>query len=612
MSNQPSPPNQDNPLALTPGGPRPADHVHPVGAEEAVRGDAAGAAAVVSGIGVPATAPVPVASRLPGLVLTPGGFRPPAFVHHLPAGQALSRVGDQLHRLDLATNVRTEIAKLSAPAKKIPALGSGWIAWGSFRNTTGTPISFFKTLWTVPPPPATQSGQTIFLFNGLTGMSDILQPVLQWGPSSAGGGNYWSVGSWFVDPSGHAFHSTLANVNPGQTLVGVMALTSQAGNLLSYSCEFQGINGTRLTVQNIAELKQATETLECYGITRCSDYPATKLTVMAAISLQTGAVSPAVTWTPFDAVADCGQHTRVAGANVLLYYSYDLFLSNKVTLGQTSGQSPAMASAAGRLFLGWTGPGNNRLSLTSSADNGQTFGGQFDSLETSDAAPDLAFHNSLLFLAWKGTGNNQLNVAQVTLAPSGTVQGFAGKVTLADTTTAGPALASHNGRLFLAWRGVGNNLLNILSSADNGQTFGGKFTSAETSDAAPALLSFNGLLLIAWKGVGNNQLNVAQVSFNAAGSVQGFSNKVTLSDTSSAGPTLAANGGRLFLGWKGSSNSNLNVMVSADSGQSFSGKFISAETSNNAPCLAAHNGSLFLGWSSIGNNQIYVAEVGQD
>src|SRR5487761_2483915 len=115
MSNQPSPPNQDNPLALTPGGPRPADHVHPVGAEEAVRGDAAGAAAVVSGIGVPATAPVPVASRLPGLVLTPGGFRPPAFVHHLPAGQALSRVGDQLHRLDLATNVRTEIAKLSAP-----------------------------------------------------------------------------------------------------------------------------------------------------------------------------------------------------------------------------------------------------------------------------------------------------------------------------------------------------------------------------------------------------------------------------------------------------------------------------------------------------------------
>lgn len=599
MSELPDPSNQTPGLALTPGGPRPQAHVHSVGTDEAVRLDTAGQSAVIPSQDAPAR----------GLVLTPGGFRPRAFVHHLPAGQALTRVGDRLHRLDLATNARTEIAKLGPRSKDIPALGGGWITWASFRNKTGTPFSLFKTVWTVPPPPATQSGQTIFLFSGLTGMSDILQPVVQWGPSSAGGGNYWSAGSWFVDPSGHAFHSTLVNVNPGQTLVGVMALTSQSGGLFSYASEFQGVNGTSLAVQNIAELKQATETLECYSLTQCSDYPATKLTLMVPVSLQTGSVTPAVTWTPFDAVADCGQHTRVVGTNVLIYYTYDIHLANKVALGETSGVNPALASAAGRLFLGWAAVGNRRLSLMSSADGGRSFGGKFTSAETSDAAPALASHNGLLFVAWKGTGNNQLNAAQVNLDPSGAILGLAGKVTLGDTTTASPALASHNGRLFLAWRGVGNNFWNVMFSADNGQTFSGKFTSGETSDAAPALLSVNGILFLAWKGVGNNQLNAAQVSLDAAGAVQGFASKVTLGETSSAGPALAADASRLVLAWKGSGNANLNVMASANNGQSFAGKFLSAETSNTAPGLASFNGSLFLGWTGVGNNQLNVAAV---
>jgi hypothetical protein len=166
------------------------------------------------------------------VVLTPGGFRHPSLVHRLQPGEGVTRVGGVLHTLDLVTKTPTNALLDSA-------------------------------------------------------QNDILQPVLQWGSSHAGGGNFWSVTCWFVDSSGNAFYHDLVPVNEGDTLVGVLMLTGQSGGLFSYNCLFQGISGTALTMQNISQLVVATETLECYSIQQCSDYPNTNFTAMAAIDLKT-------------------------------------------------------------------------------------------------------------------------------------------------------------------------------------------------------------------------------------------------------------------------------------------------------------------------------------
>ena len=51
-----------------------------------------------------------------------------------------------------------------------------------------------------------------------------------------------------------------------------------------------------------------------------------------------------------------------------------------------------------------------------------------------------------------------------------------------------------------------------MFSADNGQSFQGKLVSPETSDTAPAITTIgNALLFIAWKGSGNDNLNVSRV-----------------------------------------------------------------------------------------------------
>jgi hypothetical protein len=261
------------------------------------------------------------------LVLTPGGFRPKSLVHLIEAGHTL-RIKDsqiqKVHPSGKIVQVYPEIAyrssreplmpgNVNVPARKVPSLGSGWITYAYWNNGTGTPISSFATTWVVPPPPSSQDGQLIFLFNGIQNSTMIYQPVLQWGPgSAAGGGNYWAVASWYADgQGGQAFYSNLVTVNPGDTLVGVMTLTGQTGSSFNYNCVFQGIPQTSLPIENVQELTWCAQTLEAYNLTQCSDYPNTLETAMKAIDIQTGSVHPVISWTAEDVVTDCGQGTVV-------------------------------------------------------------------------------------------------------------------------------------------------------------------------------------------------------------------------------------------------------------------------------------------------------------
>src|SRR5262249_25417780 len=156
------------------------------------------------------------------------------------------------HLLDLKTKQMRELVRPLLKPGQVPGFGSGWIAYADWQNDSGNPVTSFSTTWTVPPEPATKSGQTIFLFNGIDPVDPyqpILQPVLQWGVSAAGGGDFWSVANWYVLGNGQALHTPLVQVNVGQSLEGVMKLTGQAAGKFNYTSEFTGI-GTTLSVQN--------------------------------------------------------------------------------------------------------------------------------------------------------------------------------------------------------------------------------------------------------------------------------------------------------------------------------------------------------------------------
>jgi Domain of unknown function (DUF1929) len=188
-----------------------------------------------------------------------------------------------------------------------------------------------------------------------------------------------------------------------------------------------------------------------------------------------------------------------------------------------------------------------------------------------------------------------------------------GKVVLADSSGAGPALASHDGRLFLAWKGSGNSQLNLMFSDDAGATFVGKRVLDETSDREPALASHGGRLLLAWVGEGNERLNVARVVLvgDTAGGfgIERLEGKVVLGDSSDERPALASHDGRLFLAWKGSGNSQLNLMFSDDGGTNFQAKRVLDETSDHGPALVSHGGRLLLTWAGESNEHLNLAPI---
>ena len=302
-----------------------------------------------------------------GLLLTPGGFRNPSLVKLIEPGHRLDFSGGNMRLMHDAGHEVADLGKLVTRAgneplmprnvfrhpDRIPALGSGWIVYAAWTNNTGHPVSRFSTSWVVPPAPSTDHGQTIFLFNGIQNSTMIYQPVLQWGPSAAGGGSYWSVASWYVDgQGGPAFHTNLVRVNPGDVLTGVMSLSGQSGANFSYNCNFTGIANTNLPISNVQQLTWCIETLEAYGAQQASDYPETNFTSMFNIDLQTSAGHPGVTWGAVNAVTDVGQSCRVIsnanpGGDVDLYYTTRVGTLASTTAINSDGRLEAFVEATG-------------------------------------------------------------------------------------------------------------------------------------------------------------------------------------------------------------------------------------------------------------------------
>jgi hypothetical protein len=152
--------------------------------------------------------------------------------------------------------------------------------------------------------------------------------VLQWGTSPAGGGNFWSVATWYVGPPGQpSFHSeSVQRVNVGDPLIGVMTLSGQSAAGFSYDAGFFGVANSGWSIADVPELTWLVITLEAYSMAKCSDYPVVDRTTFFGNDVKQGNKRPPLVWTASSPVTDCGQHTVVHssapdGGAVDLFYS---------------------------------------------------------------------------------------------------------------------------------------------------------------------------------------------------------------------------------------------------------------------------------------------------
>jgi hypothetical protein len=173
-----------------------------------------------------------------------------------------------------------------------------WVAYAYWDNSDKLLITSFTTTWTVPDVPATDNGQSIYLFNSIepTNGGGIIQPVLQWGPSKAGGGSYWAVVSWYITGN-QAYSTAPVPVSPGDSLKGIIALTGGSSDVgYDYATSFSDIPYTTLIVTGSIELIWVAEVVESYSVTSSSDYPAGS-TVFSSINIETSTGTPSMMWT---------------------------------------------------------------------------------------------------------------------------------------------------------------------------------------------------------------------------------------------------------------------------------------------------------------------------
>jgi hypothetical protein len=262
--------------------------------------------------------------------ITPGGIRPKSMIHIVQPGEIVARRGTSFQRFDMQRMEFVEPAHTDAEPLELPDLGDGWIVCAHFIETAANVIASMTTSWVVPAAPTAHHNQMIYIFNGLQDghhpAKHILQPVLQWDASSDGGGGVkWAVASMFAERNGNVHHTPFVNVSPGDVLTGVMRMTGRNGSEFNYSSEFAGIPGTLLNVRGANQLVMPVETLECYSMSSCADYPAAPQTSMRAIDVRTATGSIGLGFSPENRVTDCGQHAVVvsnaaAAGQVDLYY----------------------------------------------------------------------------------------------------------------------------------------------------------------------------------------------------------------------------------------------------------------------------------------------------
>jgi hypothetical protein len=203
----------------------------------------------------------------------------------LPGGQivqnedgiiVLDGTGKPFHR---AQRTSEPIGPPPAPDSSNSPDPKRWTARAIWDNTSQYPIERFTTHFRVPPYPRVDSDQTLFIYNVAqpAHYRSALLPVLQYGRSAAGGGNYWAVATWYIT-AGFVYHTPLAQVEIAAPLYAAINLThvnhrARFPPTYDYTARFNGIEETVLNLRYSEELKNIALVLQGVNIRTGENYP---------------------------------------------------------------------------------------------------------------------------------------------------------------------------------------------------------------------------------------------------------------------------------------------------------------------------------------------------
>jgi hypothetical protein len=256
------------------------------------------------------------------LVLTPAGYRHQSCVHGVESGASIVQTNEGL-TVNEGARTYTIPKCQNPPHDDVGALPSGWAVYEMYQTTQG--VSSYNGTWVTPGSPKAPQSQTLFTFTGLQNAFlargepedsiSIIQPVLQWGLSAAGGGQYWSIASWYVGNQGTVVYSTLKQISNGAQIVGTMLMN--ANNTWTITAA-AGATQTTINVSPGAAELYVFVTLEVYSVTKCGDYPTGSIPY-TNLAVDVGGSSTSPSWSP-TVTPGCNEKVNTTNPSTVTIY----------------------------------------------------------------------------------------------------------------------------------------------------------------------------------------------------------------------------------------------------------------------------------------------------
>jgi len=217
-------------------------------------------------------------------VATPGGYLHKSCVYDVGNNAKVIRQFDQSFFVTKEDGSHLYIPRCNYPRMMVD--GDGWQVFAEWD--AGKDLTDFNATWNVPTNPPTYNDQLLYTFSGLQNSFsfngeqgvDIIQPVLQFGDSPAGGGAFWGIACWYVTSTGIGLHSKLQPATAGDSIFGVMTKPSASSSSWSIVATdtTSGVSTNLAVDKKLGEFEPyAFVTLEVYDVSDCTQYPTNPL-----------------------------------------------------------------------------------------------------------------------------------------------------------------------------------------------------------------------------------------------------------------------------------------------------------------------------------------------
>ncbi|MFJ9968587.1 matrixin family metalloprotease [Streptomyces avermitilis] len=299
-----------------------------------------------------------------------------------------------------------------------------------------------------------------------------------------------------------------------------------------------------------------------------------------------------------------------------------------LTVAGTAGSTPF----PDQLFMAWRGStvGDDRSLYWAEPVQQHVWGSQKATDFASTHGPALASTPLLptgtpqgLMMAWKGSRVGHRDDTKIWFATKLSTDPAWGQqnVVPGALTSCGPALASFNGRTFMAWKGFDNGSIWFSSHGPEGWASQLEVRPGEIGTShSPCLVAFRDRLFLFWKGTNTNVFFSSMSS--APGSTWLAQQPVTYAVEppepdltprligSSHGPAATVHDDVIALAWKGATDGSL--WFTWFDGKDFAGQIAIPERGTSAgPAIANWNGRLRMTWKgSASDTTIYESSLG--